>query len=133
MALTAYLPLEAVYQFHETAETWILRRYPPQVQESPGAERTRGTPIELVVDLFVDRSNKGEQQLVQGETAPQTCTVYLRTQILTTDTNSPQPSDVLFDPQGRAWIAISTGDWDEARGFAAILKRAGRRGEGLWI
>lgn len=133
MALTAYLPLETVYQFHEVAESWILRRYPPQVQEAPGAERVRGTPVETVVDLFVDRSNKGEQQLAQGQTAPQTCTVYLRTRLLTTDQTNPQPNDVLFDPQGRAWIAISCGDWDEARGFAVVLRRSGFRGQAPWV
>ena len=128
MPLFAYLPLEQVYAFHEAAESWILRRYDPEVQEAPGAERVRGAFRESVVDLFVDRSNKGDAQLVQGQTAPQTCTVYLRTRVLTTDTSVPQPADILFDPQGRAWQALSSGEWDEARGFATILQRAGSRG-----
>lgn len=134
MALTAYLPLEAVYQFHETADSWILRRYDPMVEEADGAERTRSTFQESIVDVFIDRSNKGDQQLVQGQTAPQTCTIYLRTRVLTTDTSVPQPADVLFEPStGRAWQALSTGEWDEARGFAVILKRAGMRGQSPWI
>ena len=42
--LTAYLPLEAVYKFHEQAERWILRRYLPATAEADGAERTQVSP-----------------------------------------------------------------------------------------
>lgn len=129
MPLNAYLPLEFVYQFHETAENWILRRYAAQVTQSDGAERTRPTWQELVVPVFPDRTRKQDQQQPQGQVGPQTCTVYLRTRLLTTDPSTPQPADVLFDPLGRAWQAAESGEWDEARGFATVLQRVGKRGD----
>lgn len=134
MPLTAYFPLENVYQFHESAEQWILRRYLPVTEEGDGAEATRGPWGEMVVPIFPDRSTKRNDQLERGQVMDQQVTVYLRTRILVTDTSSPQqPTDVLFDPQGRAWQCLSTGEWDEAKGFTAVLKRSGTRGERPWV
>ena len=42
MALTAYLPLEAVYKFHEQAERWVLRRYLPATAGRERSGRTTG-------------------------------------------------------------------------------------------
>jgi len=134
MPLTAYFALENVYQFHEVAENWILRRYQAQTGEADGAETVRPQWGEMVVAIFPDRSTKRTEQLERGQTANQQITVYLRTRILVTDTNTPQqPTDVLFDPQGRAWQCLSTGEWDEAKGFSAVLQRSGRRGERPWV
>lgn len=129
MPLNSYLPLESVYKFHEQAENWILRRYTAQVTQSDGGERTRPNWMESVVPVFVDRTAKSDLSLPQGQVGPQSCTVYLRTRVLTTDPSRPQPADVMFDPQGRAWQARGSGDWDEARGFATILDRVGKRGD----
>lgn len=131
MPLVAYLPLQQVYAFHEVAETWIWRRYAATVGEGPGAERTRGDFVEAPIAIFRDRSTKGTSQRDAGQAAPQTCTVYTRTRLYTTQNagTAPQPSDVLFDPaDGSAWQATSSGDWDEARGFAVTLTRSGLRG-----
>lgn len=134
MALTAYFPLENVYQFHESAERWILRRYFVGVGQASGAERTRPPWVERPIDVFPDRSTKRTENLELGQTGVQQITVYLRTRILVTDTSKPEQSgDVLFDPQGRAWQALSTGEWDEAKGYAAVIQRCGRRGEKPWI
>lgn len=131
MPLVAYLPLQQVYAFHEVAETWIWRRYAATVGEGQGAERTRGDFVEAPIAIFRDRSTKGTSQRDAGQAAPQTCTVYTRTRLYTTQNagTAPQPSDVLFDPSdGSAWQATSSGDWDEARGFAVTLTRSGLRG-----
>ena len=133
MALTAYSPLAQVYAFHETAERWILRRYTATVEEHAGAERTRGPWSESIVDVFPDRSSKSTTQEDAGQQGPATCTVYLRTRLLTTDVASVQPADVLFDPQARAWQASMTGAWDEAKGFAVTLVRNGVRGGPPWV
>lgn len=135
---SAYLPLEMVYAFHEVAETWILRRYPASTEIADGAERTRPAGyVESLVSIFRDRSTKGTTQGDPGQRAPQTCTVYTRTRLLTTQVGQPggpQPCDVLFDPaDGSAWQATSSGDWDEARGFAVVLTRCGSRGVPPWV
>lgn len=133
MPLNAYLPLEAVYLFHETAENWILRRYDPEVQEGEGAEHVRPAWSESIISVFPDRSTRRMDQQPRGQTGPQTHTIYTRTPIRVTDTSVPQPNDVLFDPQGRAWQAIESGEWNEARGFAIVLQRAGMRGQRPWL
>lgn len=139
MSLSAYLPLETVYAFHETAETWILRRYAPSVVAADGAERARGPWGESMVQVFRDRSTSGTSQRDAGMTAPQTCTIYTRTRLLTTQDVGPQACDVLFDANpasktpGAAWMATSSGDWDEALGFAVVLTRAGSRGMPPWV
>lgn len=136
MPLSAYLPLETVYAFHESAETWIWRRYPGAVEEAPGAERVRGAPVENPIALFRDRRTKSTLQRDAGQTAPQTCTVYTRVRLYTTQdsTDATQPADVLFNPaDGSAWQATSSGDWDEARGYAVTLTRAGVRGQAPWV
>lgn len=133
MALTAYLPLESVYKFHQTAESWILRRYPAQVVAQPGAERRRSALwAESVVPVFPDRSGRLTTSDDSGQRNPDRCTVYTTTRVVLTDTSTAQPTDVLFDPRGRAWQATASGDWDEARGFAVSLMRSGQRGEGQW-
>ena len=133
MALLAYRPLENVYQFHEIAERWILRRWPAQRVIAAGGEAVRGQWSESWVDVFPDRSTKSTAITDAGQDSPQTCTVYLRTRLLTTDKAAgPQPADVLFDGQGRAWQARSQGEWDEARGFATVMQRNGSRGQPPW-
>ncbi len=134
MALTAYLPLETVYKFHETAEQWILRRYPASVEVVAGAERRRVGPVESIVDIFPDRNapQRTDTQTDAGQQAPERCTVYLRTRLLRTDTTTGQPADVLFDPLGGAWQAVDDGRWDEARGYGVELVRSGRRGRPPW-
>lgn len=139
MPLTAYLPLQAVYAFHEPAETWILRRYAPEVESAGGAERTRGAWAEQPIAVFRDRRTASTVTRDPGAQAPQTCTVYTRTRLYTTqDAAGPQPADVLFDANpssktpGAAWQATSTGDWDEALGYAVTLTRCGQRGVAPW-
>jgi hypothetical protein len=129
MALTAYLPLESVYAFHEPAEQWIRRRFAAQVTQAAGAERTRGPWGEIRIQVFPDRSSKDTQQQDRGQTGPKQATIYTRTPIRVTDTAQPQPADLLFDPQGNAWQAISSGDWLEARGYAITVQWVGRRGQ----
>lgn len=141
MPLAAYLPIEIVYKFHEVAETWILRRYAPGVNAATGAERTR-PPLfsEAPIAIFRDRSTSGTQQGDAGQGASKTCVVYTRTRLYTTDEDAggEQAADVLFDANpaskspGAAWQATSTGDWDEARGYAVTLTRAGMRGRPPW-
>ena len=135
MPLTAYLPLEAVYKFHEQAERWILRRYLPATAEADGAERTRPGWSESVIDVFPDRSGKSTGLTDAGQTSPQTVIIYTRSRIVTTDSASDpvQGCDVAFDPAGRAWQATASGDWDEARGFAVTLTRRGGRGLPPWV
>lgn len=133
MPLTAYLPLEAVYKFHEPAETWILRRYNPQVQAVTGAERCRVAFAESAVAVFPERDPDSTQNNDGGQTMTERRTIYTRTRINATDTTVPQPSDVLFDPQGAAWQTFADGRWDEARGYAVALTRAGRRGQAPWV
>lgn len=134
MPLTAYHPLAAVYKLHETAERWILRRYPPGTAESPGAERVRLTPPgESFVNVFPERRPQQTVQQDAGQAAPEQRTIYLRTRIRTTDTSTGQPTDVLFDPEGKAWQATQEGRWDEARGYAVVLTRAGMRGQAPWV
>lgn len=135
MGLTAYLPLEAVYAFHEPAEQWILRRYAPDTGIAAGAERTRTTYASSVIALFRDRTAKRTGQGDPGQTGPATCTAYTRTRLYTTQDAqvSRQPADVLTDPQtGWQWQATASGDWDEARGFAVTLQRCGVVGQGPW-
>lgn len=131
--LTAYLPLEAVYKFHESAETWILRRYNPQAQATLGAERSRAAFVEFPVAVFPVRDPDSTANGEGGQTNTERRTVYTRTPIRMTDTTIPQPSDVLFDPSGAAWQTFADGRWDEARGFAVALTRAGRRGHAPWV
>jgi hypothetical protein len=130
--LAAYLPLENVYAFHETAENWILRRYVPAVTSAAGAERRRAAWGESVVAVFPERQPRRTLQVDGGQQAPEQRTVYLRTRLRLTDTTSTQPTDVLFDPNGCAWQATEDGRWDEARGYAVTLTRAGRRGMPPW-
>lgn len=132
MTLTAYLPLEQVYKFHEPAEKWTLRRYAPQVTAQPGVERRRGAWGESVIDVFPDRSGRNTVQGDPGQANPDACTVYTRTRLRLTDTTTQQATDVLFDPEGAAWQTHHDGRWDEARGYAVVLKRAGRRGQAPW-
>lgn len=132
MPLNAYHPLEAVYKFHEPAETWLLRRYPPQVAARSGAERVRPAWAESTVAVFPQREPRRTVVLDAGQTAPEQRTVYLRTRLRLTDTSTGQATDVLFDPEGAAWQATEDGRWDEARGYAVILTRAGQRGVPPW-
>ena len=141
MPLAAYLPLETVYAFHEVAETWILRRYMVGVNLAAGAERTRPADFsETPVAIFRDRSTSGTANRDAGQDNPQTCVVYTRARLFTTNdaTTGDQSADVLFDanPQsktpGAAWQATSSGDWDEARGYAVTLTRCGQRGQAPW-
>ena len=134
--LAAYLPLELVYAFHEVAETWILRRYAPATAIADGAERTRTTYVASPIALFRDRSTKGTSQGDGGQRAPQTCTVYTRTPLRTTqETNAAgaQPADVLINPgDASVWQATTSGAWDEARGYAVVLTRCGSIGVPPW-
>jgi hypothetical protein len=133
MSLTAYHPLEAVYKFHEVAERWILRRYAAAVVAAPGAERRRANFAESFIDVFPERNPESSQQVDGGQQTSQQMTIYTRTRVRMTDTSQPvQPSDVLFDPEGNAWQAVQDGRWDEARGYAAVLQRAGKRGQRPW-
>lgn len=140
MPLAAYAPLEAVYKFHEVAETWILRRYLPGVALADGAERIRPAFAEMSIAIFRDRSTSGTNQGDAGQGAPKTCVIYTRTRLFTTDgdVGAEQAADVLFDANpaskspGAAWQATSSGDWDEARGYAVTLTQAGRRGLPPW-
>ena len=134
MALTAYLPLAAVYDFHAQAERWVLRRYLPATAEADGAERTRPGWNESVIDVFPDRSGRKTLATDAGQTSPATCTVYTRSRIVTTESDSSpvQACDVLFDPRSNAWQATASGDWDEARGFAVTLTMRGGRGLPPW-
>lgn len=131
MPLAAYLPIEMVYAFHESAETWIWRRYTGGVVEGPGGERVRPPWVDNPIAIFRDRTAKGMQQKDAGQAAPQTCTVYTRTRLFTTQdaAQGVQACDVLFDPSdGSAWQATASGDWDEARGYAVTMTRSGTRG-----
>lgn len=133
--LAAYLPLEAVYAFHEAAERWVLRRYLPGVAEASGAERVRPMWSESIIAVFPDRRTKTTGATDAGQTSPQACTIYTRSRLVTTDTAADpvQGCDVLFDPKGRAWQATRSGDWDEAKGFAVTLTRRGGRGLPPWL
>lgn len=133
MPLLAYNPLEAVYAFHEVAEKWILRRYAPQVAAQPGAERRRGVFGEQLVDVFPERRPETTRQADQGQQNVERRTIYSRTRFRMTDRTSNQPSDVLFDPDGNAWQAVEDGRWDEALGYAAVIERAGKRGQRPWV
>ena len=133
MPLLAYNPLEAVYAFHEVAEKWILRRYAQQVVAQPGAERRRGVFAESFVDVFPERSPERTLQTDAGQQEAERRTVYTRTKLRMTDRTSDQPTDVLFDPEGGAWQVVEDGRWDEARGYAAVVQRAGRRGQRPWV
>ena len=132
MSLTAYLPLSDVYAFHEVAETWLLRRYNPQVQAAAGAERRRAAFAESAVKVFPERAPSSTQNLDAGQANVERRTIYTRTRIMATDTTTAQATDVLFDPSGAAWQTYSDGRWDEARGYAVVLTRAGRRGLAPW-
>lgn len=135
MPLSAYLPLETVYAFHEPAEQWILRRYAPDTAIAAGAERTRTTYAASVIQVFRDRSSKRAGLGDPGQTGPATCVAYTRTKLLTTTDMqvTRQPADVLTDPQtGYQWQATSSGDWDEARGYAVTLTRCGAVAQTPW-
>ncbi len=135
MGLTAYLPLEQVYAFHEVAETWVMRRYAPSTGIAAGAERTTTTFVASLIAVFRDRTSQRTGNQEQGQTGPATCTAYTRTRLLTTQDaqGSPQPADVLTDPQtGWQWQATAMGAWDEARGFAVTLTRCGTVGGPPW-
>lgn len=137
MPLAAYLPLEAVYAFHEGAETWILRRYAASVEVTDGAERAR-SPVfaAMPIAIFRDRSNKNTANVTGGQQGPAIHTIYTRTPLLTTDdqrAGGPQPADVLINPaDGSMWTAIGSGDWDEARGYAVRVQRCGSVTTGPW-
>ena len=133
MPLLSYHPLAVVYAFHEAAERWILRRYLPQVVAQPGAERRRGKWSERVVDVFPERRPESTLQVEAGQQVVQRMTIYLRTQLRMTDTSDPQPSDVLFDPQGNAWQVVEDGRWDESKWYAPVVQRAGKRGQRPWV
>ena len=138
MTLSAYAGLEAVYAFHEPAETWILRRYAATVQIADGAERTRPPLYSAApIKVFRDRSSKATAQAVQGQRGASTNTIYTRTKLLTTDDQraggNPQPADVLINPaDGSMWQAVASGDWDEARGYAVRVERCGAIGAVPW-
>ena len=135
MPLSAYLPLESVYAFHEPAETWVLRRYAATTDIAPGAERTTAAYADSLIRLFRDRTAQRTGNADAGQTGPATCTVYTRTRLVTTldALVSPQPADVLTDPQtGWQWQATAMGAWDEARGFAVTLTRCGAVGSPPW-
>lgn len=133
MPLLAYHPLAVVYAFHEAAEKWILRRYLPQVVAQPGAERRRGGWSERVVDVFPNRRPASTEQRDAGQQNLEERTIYLRTRLRMTDVSADQPTDVLFDPQGNAWQVFEDGRWDEALGYEARLRRAGKRGQRPWV
>lgn len=128
MPLTAYLPLEQVYVFHQAAERWVLRRYAQQVAAVPGAGRRRKAYSETWVDVFPERNPKRTEQVDAGQQSPERRKVYLTTRLRLTDTTDATSSDVLFDPEGAAWTTSEDGRWDEARGYEVTLTRAGRRG-----
>ena len=132
MGLTAYLPLASVYDFHEKAESWVLRRYTPQVNATAGAERRRAAFAESVIAVFPERAPSSTQNLDAGQANVERRTIYTRTRILVTDTTTAQATDVLFDPSGAALQTYSDGRWDEVRGYAVVLTRAGRRGLAPW-
>lgn len=132
MPLTAYHPLEQVYKFHETAERWILRRYAAEVVATTGAERRRGLADETWIDVFPERRPERTVQQDAGQATVERRTVYTRTRVRMTDRTADQPSDVLFDPEGNAWQAVEDGRWDEARGYAVVIERAGKRGVRPW-
>lgn len=133
MPLTAYHPLAAVYDFHATSENWVLRVYTPQVQVVDGAERRRVAWAESIVAIFPVRDPDRTEQGPGGQQNIEMRTVYTRTLLPMTDTTTPEPSAVLFDPAGIAWQVASDGRWDEALGYAATLTRAGRRGQAPWV
>lgn len=135
--LAAYLPLEMVYAFHETAETWILQRTPAAVAIADGAERTRAVPPSSTpIAVFRDRSSKSTVNADSGQQGPATQTVYTRTRLVTTDdqrAGGSQPSDVLINPaDGSMWQAVGSGDWDEAKGYAVTIQRCGSVGTRPW-
>lgn len=132
MSLKVYHPLTAVYKFHEVAERWILRRFPPEVSARAGAERVRPAAVESVVDVFPERRPRRTVQLDAGQTAPEQRIIYLRTRLLLTDTSTGQAADVLFAPDGTAWQATEDGRWDEALGYEVTVTRAGMRGVPPW-
>jgi hypothetical protein len=135
MPLTAYLPLENVYAFHEAAETWVLRRYAPSTAVAAGMERVRTAYVEQPIAVFRDRSSKATGTNTGGNTGPATCVVYTRTRLRTTEDaqTAQQPADVLTDPATRLqWQATSSGDWDEARGFAVTCTKVGAVGGPPW-
>lgn len=132
MALTAYHPLEQVYKFHEPAERWMLRRYLAQVIATTGAERRRAGFGEQWIDVFPHREPERTTLADPGQQTVERRTIYTRTRVRMTDRTSDQPSDVLFDPEGNAWQAVEDGRWDEARGFAVVVERAGKRGVRPW-
>ena len=128
MALTAYLPLEQVYAFHEAAEQWLLRRYAQEVAAVSGANRRRAAYSETWIAVFPERQPRRTDQVDAGQKAPERRTIYSRTRLQLTDTTNATSADVLFDPSGAAWQAVEDGRWDEARGYAVVVQRAGRRG-----
>jgi hypothetical protein len=135
MPLTAYLPLENVYAFHEPAETWILRRYAAGTVVAAGMERVRPAYVDQPIALFRDRTGRSTGTTPGGNTAPSTCVVYTRTRLRTTEDAqaAQQAADVLTDPQTRLqWQATASGDWDEARGFAVTLTKIGAVGGPPW-
>lgn len=133
MPLFAYNPLAQVYNFHQAAERWILRRYTSQVVAQPGAERRRGGFQERFVDVFPERRPERTAQTDGGQANLERLTVYSRTRFRMTDRTDVQPTDVLFSPDGSAWQVVEDGRWDEALGYAAVVERAGRRGQRPWV
>jgi hypothetical protein len=135
MPLTAYLPLEQVYAFHEAAETWVLRRYAAGTVIAAGMERVRPGYVDQPIALFHNRTGRSTGTSPGGNTAPSTCVVYTRTRLRTTEDAqaAQQAADVLTDPQTRLqWQATASGDWDEARGFAVTLTKIGAVGGPPW-
>ena len=88
---------------------------------------------ESFVDVFPERSPERTLQTDAGQQEAERRTVYTRTKLRMTDRTSDQPTDVLFDPEGGAWQVVEDGRWDEARGYAAVVQRAGRRGQRPWV
>ena len=135
MPLTAYLPIEQAYAFHEAAETWVLRRDAAGTVVTAGMERVRPAYVDQPIALFRDRTGKSTGTSPAGNTAPSTCVVYTRTKLRTTEDaqTAQQAADVLTDPQTRLqWEATASGDWDEARGFAVTLTKIGAVGGPPW-
>ena len=104
--LTAYLPLELVYAFHEVAEWWTLRRYAVGVAGTDSGERVRPAYNEVPVKLFRDPRSRTATQGDPGQADAHDCVVYLRARLRTVDRDTPQQTDVLFNAAGEAWQVV---------------------------
>lgn len=142
MTLTAYNPLEAVYSFHEKAETWMVRRYSQTITVDEYGEPKRPVYAETTVPLFRDGRTQRAKKEDTGTTSGERCTVYLRHKLRVVDAAAPDTpsfSDVLFDVQGftgepgSAWVVVETKGWHLAKGFEHVLMRQGQRGSPPWV